>query len=236
MTALLLIHIGTATIALLAGFLAMVLRKGSGLHSAAGTVFFGSMLCMAGSATVLSVFHKPNMANLVVSLLALYLVTTARWAARRKDGATGARDVAAMLYVLAVGLLGWSFGIQAANSPRGMKHGMPAAIYFMFGTIAFLSAFSDVRMLRRGNLAGAVRIRRHLFRMSGALLIATLSFFPGQARNLPSSLRKQPLAFAPHVFLAGSMIFWMVRTRARRRPPPAAPRSGTALEPVRASP
>jgi uncharacterized membrane protein len=217
MHTLVLIHIATATIALVAGFLAMVLRKGSGLHNASGTVFFVSMLGMAGTANFLSVFHKPNMANFVVSLLTIYLVTTARSAARRKDGATNARDLVAFLAVLAVAVMGWSFGFEAATSPKGMKDQMPAAVYFMFGTIALICAYSDLRMLIRRSLTGAYRIRRHLFRMSGALLIATLSFFPGQARNLPPSLRRSPIAYAPHIFLVGSIVYWGFKTR-RRRP------------------
>lgn len=208
---LLLLHICAAIVGLLSGYLSIALRKGSGLHRAAGSAFFVSMLLMSGSAAAIAVFMSPNMLNMTVGLLTFYLVTTAWWAGRRRDGATGGFDIAALLYVSAVALAGLGFGFEAANSPNGVKNGMPAAIYFVFGTIALLCAVSDTRMLVRGHLSGPRRIARHLWRMCLALLIATLSFYPGQAKLFPMWLRETNLLFTPHVLLIGSMIFWKVR-------------------------
>lgn len=215
----LIIHISAAVVGLLSGFLAMALRKGSGWHGAAGATFFVSMVCMTSSAAFLAVFHKPNMLNLVVALLTFYLVTTAWRAARRRDSTAGIYDVSALLFILAVGTAGVAFGLEAANSPRGSKDGMPAAIYFVFGSIAVLCSVSDVRMLMRGGLFGAHRIARHLWRMSLALLIATVSFFPGQARQLPQWLRENELLYTPHILLIASMVYWMYRVRIRGRAP-----------------
>lgn len=216
---LLLIHICSAIVGLLSGFLAMSFRKGSGLHRAAGTIFFVSMLSMSASAAYMAAFLKPNMVNLVVGLLTFYLVATAWWAARRRDGAAGMFDLGALLFVFVVGTAGLAFGFEAANSPKGTKDGMPAAAYFIFGSVALLCAVSDVRMFMRGGVSGARRIARHLWRMSLALLIATLSFFPGQARQLPEWLRESSLLYVPHILLIGSMVFWMYRVRVRKRVP-----------------
>lgn len=208
---LLLLHICAAIVGLLSGYLSIGLRKGSGLHRAAGSTFFASMLLMSGSAAVIAVFMSPNMLNMTVGLLTFYLVTTAWRAGRRRDGATGGFDAGALLFVSAVALAGLSFGVEAASSPKGVKDGMPAAIYFVFGTIALLCAISDTRLLVRGHLSGSRRIARHLWRMCLALLIATLSFYPGQAKLFPMWLRDTNLLFTPHVLLIGSMIFWKVR-------------------------
>jgi uncharacterized membrane protein len=214
---LLLLHICAAVIGLLSGFLAMALRKGSGWHGAAGNVFFVSMLTMTSSGAYLAAFHKPNMLNLVVALLTFYLVATAWRAARRRDGGTGTFDLGALLFILAVGVAGVAFGFEAANSPKGLKDGLPAAIYFVFGSIALLCAVSDIRMMVRGGVSGARRIARHLWRMSLALLIATVSFFPGQARQLPEWLRENSLLYVPHVLVIGSMVFWIYRVKFRKR-------------------
>lgn len=219
MSPLLLIHICAAVVGLLSGFLTMAFRKGSGLHGAAGNVFFVSMLIMSASAAYLAAFRKPNMMNVVVGLLTFYLVATAWWAAKRRDGGASPFDFGALLFVLAVGVAGVGFGFEAANSPKGTKDGMPAAAYFIFGSVALLCASSDLRMFVRGGVSGSNRIARHLWRMSLALLIATLSFFPGQARQLPEWLRENNFLYVPHLLLIGSMVFWMYRVRFRKRLP-----------------
>lgn len=217
MSPLVLLHICSATVGLLSGFMAMLFRKGSGLHGAAGSVFFVSMLCMSASAAYLAAFVRPNGLNMVVGLLTLYLVATAWRAARRRQGGTDIFDRCALLFVSAVATVAMVYGFAAANSATGSKDGMPAAAYFVFGSVALLCGVSDIRMLARGGLFGTQRIARHLWRMCLALLIATMSFFPGQARNLPPSFRATNLVYVPHVFLIGSMIYWALRVRARKR-------------------
>ncbi|HUF17206.1 MAG TPA: hypothetical protein VMS12_04085 [Thermoanaerobaculia bacterium] len=215
-TMLLMIHICGAVVGLLSGFLAMVFRKGSGLHRMAGNFFFVSMLGMSASAAYLAVFVKPNMLNMTVGLLTFYLVATAWRAARRSDHGTGPFDLGALLFVLIVATLGFSFGLEAVNSPTGSKNGMPAPIYFVLGSIAFLCAVADVRMLTRGDLRGGRRIARHLWRMCLALVIATLSLYPGQGQLFPDWLRQTNLLFVPHVLLLGPMMFWRLRVRSPR--------------------
>ena len=51
MNPLVLIHIAGGSAALLAGAAALLLRKGGRLHARAGTVFFVSMLVLAGTGT-----------------------------------------------------------------------------------------------------------------------------------------------------------------------------------------
>jgi uncharacterized membrane protein len=216
MTPLILLHICTAVIGLLSGFLAMFFRKGSGWHGAAGNVFFVSMLLMSSSAAYIAQFERPNALNTVVGLLTFYLVGTAWWTARHRDGKTSIFDRAALLFIASVSVAALTSGFQAANSARGSKDGMPAAIYFMFGSIAVLCSVSDIRMLARGSVSGSQRIARHLWRMSLALLITTLSFFPGQARQLPQWLREAGWMYLPHLFVVGSMIFWMYRVKRKR--------------------
>jgi uncharacterized membrane protein len=219
LTPLLLLHISCAAVGLLSGFMAVAFRKGSGLHGAAGNVFFVSMLTMSASAAYIAAFLKPNMMNVVAALLTFYLVSTAWRAAKRRDGGTNIFDRGALLFALAVGSAGVAFGFEAANSPTGSKDGIPAALYFIFGSVALLFAVSDVRMFVRGGVFGAQRIARHLLRMCLALLIATLSFFPGQARLFPRWLRATNFLYVPHVLLIGAMLFWLYRVSVRKRLP-----------------
>jgi uncharacterized membrane protein len=205
------IHICGAVVGLLSAYLAMVFRKGSGWHGAAGTVFFVSMLAMSSSAAYGALFIKPVKINFIVACLTFYLVTTAWRAAKRRDGGTDAFDLIATLFIIADGIFAVALGFS------GSHDGGPPAMYVAFGTIALLCGASDVRMFLRGGLAGARRIARHLWRMCLALLLATLSFFPGQARNLPPAMRQMSFVYLPHILLVAAMVFWMIRVSLRKR-------------------
>jgi uncharacterized membrane protein len=214
-TTLLVFHISAATIGLLSGAMSMIFRKGSSWHAAAGNVFFVSMLGMSASAVYVAAFLRPVMINVVAGLLTFYLVSTGWRTARNRIGKTTAFDLGALLFILAVGVLGLVSGFQAAASRTGTKDRIPAGMYFAFGIIALLFASADVRMLRRGGVTGARRIARHLWPMSVALLIATMSFYPGQAKLFTRAVRDTNLLVIPHVLLIGSMFYWRYRIRQR---------------------
>ena len=219
-TFLLTLHVCSATVGLVSGFLAMVLRKGSGLHGAAGTVFFVSMLCASGAGGILAGFIHPNHGNVMGSTLTFYLVATAWVAAKRREGKPGLFDWAALLFGLGVAAAGATWGFAAAASPTGSKDGYAAGFYFVFGSIVLLFAVSDLRMIVRGGVFGPKRIARHLMRMCMALLFALLSFYPGQGtRFLPAWLRATNLPYVPHVLVAGAMFFWLYRVAVRKRVP-----------------
>ena len=198
-SAFLILHVCGAMIALIAGTLAMIFRKGSGRHGAAGVVFFIAMVCMSSSAVLLALFHKPNRLNLVAGMLTFYLVTTAWVAAKRRSGKPGTFDVIAVLIVLVAGIAGWTGGTGGR----------------IFGSIALLFAVADVRTFLRGGVDATKRIARHLWRMCLAFLIAALSFYPGQARLFPKAWRDTNLLILPVLVLAGATIFWLVRVRRR---------------------
>src|SRR5438105_12469626 len=154
------LHICSAIVGLLSGLMAMGFGKGSGLHSAAGNLFFVSMIGMAGAGAYMAAFIKPNNGNVMGGSLALYMVTTAWVAARRRERKVGIVDFGALLVALAIATAAATWGIQAATSHTGLKDGYPAGLYFFFGSIALLFAAADVRMIVRGGVSGAPRIAR----------------------------------------------------------------------------
>ena len=85
----------------------------------------------------------------------------------------------------------------------------------MFGVLALGAGFGDRRMIRAGGLTGAARLKRHLWRMSVALFIASASFFLGPVRRIPEPLRIPALRMVPVVALV-TMANWLWRYRARR--------------------
>jgi len=216
---LLMLHICGAIVGLLSGFMAMALRKGSGLHGAAGNVFFVSMLSMSAAGAYMAAFIKPNNGNVMGGVLTFYLVATGWMTARRRNREVGIFDFSALLVALAIAAAAMTWGFQAASSPRGLKDGYPPFLYFIFGSIALLFAASDIRMILGGGVAGAQRIARHLWRMCLALLFATLSFYPSRAHLFSKAINESNVLYLPHIFLIGATIFWMYRVRVRRRVP-----------------
>lgn len=213
-TPLLVLHISAAVVSLIAGYMAVFLKKGSNWHNATGTVFYVSMLTMCVSAAWIATFIKPIPLNVVVSLLTIYLVVTARVAAKRRDGQTTKFDVVAMVYVAMVALMAVGYGL-------GPRHRLIAPfVYFIFAGIAVFCVVTDIRMLKRGGVFGSERIVRHLWRMCGALLIAIFSLYPGQAKLFPTWIRGTPLPVIPHIVLLGAMFYWRRRMRARQRDSP----------------
>ena len=102
-------------------------------------------------------------------------------------------------------------GLQAAYGHAGLKSDFPTAPHFVFGSVALLSAAGDVRLLVRGGVFGGKRIVRHLWRMSFAFLIAAFSFFLGQQKVMPASLRGSKLLFVPPLLILMVLIYWLSR-------------------------
>jgi uncharacterized membrane protein len=210
---ILLLHIAGGITGILSGFVAMCFRKGSRGHAVSGTVFVIAMLCMSGAGAYMALM-KSQAGNLMGGIMTFYMVATAWATARRRDGETSIFDWGALLVVLAFGAVLVSFGVQAVLSPTGLKDGYPPAVYLIWGFVATLSAAGDIRMLRRGGVFfGSQRIVRHLWRMCLGLFIATASFFLGQQKVFPASLRGLWIWFVPAFLPLLLLIFWLIRVR-----------------------
>ena len=209
---LLTLHIIAGTLGMLSGFVAVFLLKGSRRHGIAGNVFVIAMLILSASGFVMAVM-KCQPGNILGGALTFYLVATAWITARRREGKPGIFDWGALLIISAVGVTEITYGIEAAMSPTGLKHGYPWWPYFMMGTVATLATTGDVRMLVRGGISGTPRIARHLWRMCFALFIAASSIFLARAQLFPALLQKTGalylLSFLPLMLL----VFWLVRVR-----------------------
>lgn len=201
-----LIHVGAGSLALLSGTVAFSVRKGSGPHRVAGTVFFVSMLVMAVSAIYLSVIYSKAM-FIIGGAVVIYMLVTAWLAARRKDGESGGLEIGAFLVAAAGALI---FGL-AAGGTAGPTPGVGVEVYYVFGGVLALAAALDLSVILRRGVSGRQRISRHLWRMCVGMFVATGSFFLGQQQVLPAFVRGSPalfvLTFAPLIL----MVFWLIR-------------------------
>jgi uncharacterized membrane protein len=209
---LLIIHICGGSVGLLAGTVAIAVRKGGRWHRVAGQVFVGGMLCLGASGALIA-YLRVEPPNIIAGLLAIYMVTTAWLTGRHKDGRTGALDWVALICALGFAAYAWLLGMAALHRPNKMMNGVPMAMSFFVGFVVLLAALGDVRMLAQGGITGAPRIRRHAWRMSFGLFIATGSFFLGQQRVFPVRWRGSVVLMALGLFPLVLLVFWAVRLR-----------------------
>ena len=212
MNILLGIHIAGGLLALNAGTIAVVARKGGRLHARAGTCFFASMLVLGVTAAILEPFRTPEPGSPLNGVFVCYFVLTSWVAARRRDGRTGRFEIAACLVALGLAAATALGGLSGdATTPAG------SGPIFAFAGLCLLAGLGDLTAVLRRKLTPVQRISRHLWRMCFAFFIATGSFFLGQQDVLPEAVRGSPilfiLAFAPF----GIMAFWLVRLRLGKR-------------------
>jgi len=210
---LLIFHICGAIAGLLSGTAALIFRKGSRPHRTAGNVFFVSMLIMSATGAGIAAFIKPNMGNVFGGVATFYLVATGWLTVLRKEGETGLTEFGLLLVALAAGCGGLLYGWEAAHSATRLKEGYPPGPYLVFGSLSLWAAALDVRMLVRRGLSGVPRIRRHLWRMCVAFLIAALSFFLGKQQHFPHAIRGSQILNVPMVLILIVMIYWLIRVR-----------------------
>ncbi len=207
-------HIAGGTLGMISGGVAMFAPKGGRAHQVAGTIFFVSMLAMAGIAAIVApMLDEARWTNTTAAVSTLYLVATAWATVRRRPGQTGWFERGIVVVPLAIAGMGAVLAAAGAAVPRPEDF----TVVYIFAAISLAAALADLWVIRRGGLRGVPRVARHLWRMSAALFIATGSFFFGQADVLPPVLRASlvpmVLGLAPLVLMA----FWLVRVRLPRR-------------------
>jgi uncharacterized membrane protein len=208
-----LLHIIGGLIGLTSGAVALSAGKGSKLHRKSGMIFVYSMLVLSTSGAVMTVL-KPEQISVIAGMLTFYLVITAWHTVRRHEHGFEWVNVAAMVFALVISLLSFSFGSQGLLGSIGNDTGNvteTAPLGFIFGTVALLAAFGDLRVLLARNLQWTQRIARHLWRMCFALWIAAASFFLGQSDEFPKALRIMPLLCTPVLLVMLLMFYWLAR-------------------------
>lgn len=202
------LHIGAGTVSLLAGAAAFAFRKGSRLHRLAGNVFVVAMLIMSAIGSAVAPFlPTPERASVIAGVLTFYLVLSSWSAVKRKPGQIGAFDYGLLLTSLTVVAASAYFMHLAAQSSNGKLDGQPAAAFVMFLIFGSLAAVGDLRLILRRGVSGAMRLARHLWRMTVAYFIAANALFLGQPQVFPQAL--QGWLFVPALLILGLLFYWL---------------------------
>lgn len=208
-------HVGTGVIALVAGFVAIAVRKGGTWHRRSGIVFVYAMIATAVALAGISVYEGKSIGG---GVLIIYLVFTA-WTAVRPLRGPGRRvDIALMVLAFTLAAAGYTRAFTALGRPGNQIDGVPAGMMFFMNTIILLAAVGDFRMIRAGGLQGSRRLARHLWRMCFGLFIASGSFAAQLARMefVPGPLRSVPLIVVLGITPLVVLFYWMWRVRLRQ--------------------
>jgi hypothetical protein len=217
------IHVAAGGLAIVLGATALLVKKGGTIHRRAGLLFVYAMLVMGATGSILG-FLKGGATdgNVFAGIVVAYFVGTALVTVRPVSPWTGRIHAVALVGAVGFALLEIAGGVEAWNSPRHVRDGVPAVMLFFFATIFILAAAGDLRVLRFGVPRGGPRLARHLWRMCFALFIAAGSFFSIRervAKILPEPFTTGPMRALPILLLFGAMFYWLWRVR-RRRPLP----------------
>jgi uncharacterized membrane protein len=205
-------HVATGMIALVAGFLAVAVRKGGTWHRRSGIAFVYAMLATGITATGIEIYAGKPAGGVVI----VYFVLTAWTAVKTLPGAGRRVDVVLMVLAAALAAGEYVRGFTALGRPGNQIGGVPAGMMFFMATVLLLAAIGDARMIRAGGIGGTRRIARHLWRMCFGLFIASGSFFLGQMQFIPEPIRIVPLLFALGVAPLVVLLYWMWRVRIKQ--------------------
>ena len=203
-------HILAGVLALVFGYVALFAAKGAMLHRKSGLLFVFAMVTMSLTGALVA-FLNTSSVSVIAGLLTFYFVTTALLTVRRRFEESHWIDAAAMLFALAVAMLGFKTGFEMSNSGR------PETIpMFIFGVVGLLAAAGDLRMIRARGIQGPRRIARHLWRMCFAVWVAAASFFWGPRGRVPEVIYIPALLPIPVLLPVVVMLYWLWRVRIRK--------------------
>lgn len=208
MSNLLGIHIVFSSLALLAGALALVLRKGGLGHRSSGKVFVGAMLTMGGTSAWLAAVDGVWL-DVMSGLLVCYLGVSS-WLTMRPRN----QRYAVGIMLMGVGLVAGYLLVAWVTLQSGERRpGVPSQAGLFFATIVGLAVISDCRLLMGRALTVRQRLARHLWRMCFALFMATGSVFFSRAHLFPASVQESGVLVLLGVAPILCMVFWLLWIR-----------------------
>jgi hypothetical protein len=203
------LHIAGGSVAMIAGTVALALRKGGRRHVVAGNIFFAAMLVMASIGAVVAPFlltaqGNPKLFDSIAGFFTCYLVVTGWLTVRRKAGTIGRAEVAAFVFAALLAAATLLLGTRTTGNADG---------YYGLGGIIALAAALDLKVILNRGISGPPRIARHLWRMCLALFVALGSFFLGQQRVMPEFMQGSPWLSVPPLAVLAMMLFWLLKLR-----------------------
>ena len=167
-TALLAVHIGSGSFALLTAAIALVTQKGGTRHIRAGRVYAISMALVFLTAVPLA-FLGSDIFLLLIAVFSFYIVFAGWRFARNYEGKPHLADWAAIaaMGLTSLGMCGYAIVLASGGSSQWIT-------MTLFGFIALALSLADAGFYRTANTRSPQRIARHLTNMMAGT-IATIT-------------------------------------------------------------
>ncbi len=187
----------------------MFAKKGSALHRKAGSWFTVSMMAMLVSG-IAAAYLKESIIDMMLGAFVMYTVFTAWLAVHHKKNETGLLEIIALIWVVGFAITAFSISI----SWRGVES-LPA--YLIWGGLATLCAFGDIRNLYLAGLSGTQRIIRHVWRIGFSLVWAALAFIDKIVKMLGANLKTMQeeqlllIVAIPTMAILITFLYWIAK-------------------------
>lgn len=210
LTSILITHIVTGAIALLAGYAVIFLQKGKTGHKYLGRIYVVAMLALGLTGTYVALVREVPL-SMLNGLVLCYFVLSSLNLIWQPPQQTNVFDKLLFGFVLliVVGFVWYSY--LTTQVEGGELGGFGIAPYLAFGSVMLFCCIGDVRYLKNGGASGNRRLVRHLWRMFFPLFMSTAAFFLGQAKHLPEAVQKIEILLFPVLLVILSLIYWVTK-------------------------
>jgi uncharacterized membrane protein len=169
-TYLIYIHATLGSIAFLAGFIAIITKKGGNYHKKSGIVFYYTMLFSAISALIIAVLPKHESPFLfTIGLFSSYFIITGYRALRFKKpnpSLTLDKIIAACMILTGIVMIGYPL----------LMNGKFNIVLTVFGTIGIVFAIRDLLLFKNAKRLRNSWLKLHIGKMLGGYISAVTAF------------------------------------------------------------
>ncbi|WP_430412626.1 DUF2306 domain-containing protein [Kordia sp.] len=169
-TYLIYIHATLGSIAFIAGFIAIITKKGGNAHKKSGIVFYYTMLFSAVSALVIAVLPKhENPFLFTIGLFSSYFIITGYRALRfKKSNISLTLDKIISAFMLLTGIVMILYPL--------ILNGKINIVLTVFGTIGIIFATRDLMLFKNANKLRKSWLKLHIGKMLGGYISAVTAF------------------------------------------------------------
>lgn len=213
MIALTAVHVFSGTLAVLAGAIAALTRKGGSIHVRTGRAFVLLMTVssLLGAAIGLIKFEQ-FFITFFAGLLGAYLVVSG-WLTLNRSSAFGLLLDRTLTVTNVTTFLALMYlGLQALGQPDGAIFGFAGENYLFLAIMSGGAMIGDLIRLLRKAVSRKHLIARHLWRMLLGFFIAAGSAFTGPGASIfPAAIQTSGVLSLPELIIFVLMIFYLVK-------------------------
>lgn len=203
-------HIVFGGVGIISGFAAFIIKKGTPNHILIGRIYVISMLLMAMTGFYYAYIRSVNI-TMLAACLTCYLVVTSWLAVQRSFKQAWVSKYAPAIIGLPVVTYGLFLSWRAMHGVTDDfgSFVVPGIKYYEFTAVVCIAFTFDLITVLGKKLTHKQRIYRHIWRMAFTLYIACSSFFQGQAKLFPESLRYSFWLGLPEKMVLVLMLYWL---------------------------